>query len=895
MGERMMRLESTLDTLVQWATIAFVSSGVGRNEAKKRLTLGARRSREVQGRAVLRRATHGLASLAVFVAFAASILWSDVAYAQACNLALNGSFESPNIQTEPQRPGENTAFVNGYAIWRTTTYAIDGWQTVAGTVDFLRYYNNASHGAQSIDLFGTAAATFRQTFTGLIPGRQYTFSIDYSGHTTTQAPALVQLGNGGAPVTIASLRPVANSVSNGNAGIPATPAYTVTWRTFQHTFTAAATSATIQFVETGAGSTGLFIDNFVFASVGPCEGDLSITKDDGATTYTPGLDLTYTIVVRNIGTTPVTGAQVSDVLPTGITSASWTCGSATGGGVCGAVSGTGAINTTANLPAGASVTYRLSMGVPSNYTGSLTNTATVTAPVGMTDTNTSNNQASDTNTMESPPVSTACSPRNVPAADSFTMAPLPITGTVTKTGTFPAGSWTTQGGNYQITWTFSQPVPAQWFQFFIGNVADGSVGSTFTVSLGAGSTATVGQLVVVSGHFTHNGSGVIRRGAATGTQVDGVFAFNSTGTIRSLTINAQAIPSGDFIINALRVRPACMTVEKVSQGDTGSFAINLTNVVQVDGTAVPSTTLATTAPGTPVSSPEYYSHPGTATTLGEVVPAGWGITSAVCTDQNAGSTGNPTVISTFATPTLTIPAANVRPEADIVCRFDNGQLPTIALTKTTSRAPGGPFGFTLGNTTVGSPAPVSTSTGGETVVVDGDPGAETDFRISSLGADVTIDESSVPTGWVIDAAICTDSGGAPVGSLSGGRYTIPAASITVGQTFNCSFVNEPTVNLRIDKTAVPIAVRTGDDVTYTLTVNNDGPGPGDGAVITDPAIPGVDCSTSMLTCGAESGGAVCPTSPTVSDLQGPGVVIPTVPVGGSVQLALTCTVTATGL
>jgi uncharacterized repeat protein (TIGR01451 family) len=827
-------------------------------------------------------------------------LWSGEAKAQACNLALNGSFESPNIQTEPQRPGENTAFVNGYAVWRTTTYPLDGWQTVSGTVDMLRYYNNASNGLQSIDLWGTAAATIRQTFTGLTPGRQYTFSVDYSGLSATDSVGTVQLGNGvgTSPVTIATLQAAANAVSNGTAGIPNTPAYTVTWRTYQHTFTAVGTEATVQFVNRTApatANTGLFIDNFSFAGVGPCEGDLSITKNDGATTYTPGLDLTYTIVVRNIGTTPVTGAQVSDVLPTGITSASWTCGSATGGGVCGAVSGTGAINTTANLPAGASVTYRLSMGVPSNYTGSLTNTATVTAPVGMTDTNTSNNQASDTNTMESPPVSTACSPRNVPAADSFTMAPLPITGTVTKTGTFPAGSWTTQGGNYQITWTFSQPVPAQWFQFFIGNVADGSVGSTFTVSLGAGSTATVGQLVVVSGLFTHNGSGVIRRGPANGTQVDGVFAFNSTGTIRSLTINAQAVPSGDFIINSLRVRPACMTVEKVSQGDTGSFAFNLTNTVQVDGTAVPSTTLTTTAAGTPVSSPEYYSHPGTATTLGEVVPAGWGITSAVCTDQNAGSTGNPTVISTFATPTLTIPAANVRPEADIVCRFDNGQLPTLNLTKTTSRTAGGPFGFTLGNTTLATPAPVSTPASGSPVAVDGDPGAGTAFRVSSLGADVTIDESSLPAGWVVDAAVCTDSGGALVGSLAGGRYTIPAASITVGQTFNCSFVNEPTVNLRIDKTAVPIAVRTGDDVTYTLTVNNDGPGPGDGAVVTDRAIPGVDCSTSTLTCGAASGGAVCPTSPTVSDLQGPGVVIPIVPVGGSVQLTLTCTVTATGL
>jgi uncharacterized repeat protein (TIGR01451 family) len=351
--------------------------------------------------------------------------------------------------------------------------------------------------------------------------------------------------------------------------------------------------------------------------------------------------------------------------------------------------------------------------------------------------------------------------------------------------------------------------------------------------------------------------------------------------------------SGDFVNTALFSRPACTTVQKVSEGATGSFTINMTNVTQTDGTAAPSTTLTTTAPGTAVSSSAYKSIPGTAATLGEVVPAGWGITSAVCTDQNAATTGNPTVISTFATPTLTIPAANVRPEADIVCRFDNGPLPTISLTKITSQIAGGPFGFTLGNTTVASPAPVSTSAGGDTVAVDGDPGAGTAFRVSSLGADVTIEESSLPAGWAFDGATCTDAGGASVGALSGGRYTIPSASITMGQTFNCSFVNEPTTNLRIDKVVAPVTARSGETVTYAITANNDGPGSGDGAVVADPPVPGVDCTAATLTCNA-SGGAACPVSLDVAVLQSGGLTIPTFPAGGSLQFGMACIVTATG-
>lgn len=828
-------------------------------------------------------------------------LWSGGAQAQSCNLATNGSFESPNIQTEAQRPGENTAFVNGYAVWRTTTYPIDGWQTVSGTVDILRYYSNMSHGAQSLDLFGTAAATFRQTFTGLVPGRQYTFSIDYSGHSAAQSAGVVQLGNGvgATPVTLATLRPAANSVSNGSAGIPTTLPYTVTWRTYQHTFTAAGTAATIQFVNTGVYSTtgtGLFIDNFVFAGVGPCETDLSITKSDGETTYTPGLDTTYNIVVTNNGPAPVVGAQVSDALPAGIATASWTCGNATGGGVCGAASGTGGISTTANLPIGASVTYALTVAIPGSFTGDLSNTATVAVPAGVTDTNLANNTASDTNTMEVPPTSTACSPRSVVQNDSFTLAPLPVTGTVQKTATSwqPApNGWATLGGNYTLRWTFSQPIPANWVQFGIVDID--ANGAQVTVSLGAGSTATIGQLTKVNGALLLNASGVVSRDTALPQGQSGTFRFASTGTITSISLVSAGVLANDNIANPLFVRPSCLTVQKVSEGDIGSFNINLTNTALADGATVANTTLTTATAGTPVSSPGYFSRtPGAAITLGEVVPQGWGITSAVCTDQNAGSTGNPTVVSTFATPTITIPAGNVRPEADIVCRFDNGTLPTINLTKTTSLSAGGPFGFTLGNTTVVAPAPVSTPASGATVAVDGDPGAGTAFKVSSLGADVTIEESNLPAGWVVDAATCTDTGGAPVGSLAGGRYTIPAAAITIGQTYNCSFVNEPTVNLRIDKTADPAALRSGETVTYTMTVNNDGPGAGDGAVVTDPVIPGVDCTAGTLTCGSESGGAVCPTSPTVTDLQSAGLMIPVLPVGGSLQLTLTCTVTASG-
>ena len=326
-----------------------------------------------------------------------------------CDIAVNGSFESPNIQTGGV-PG--TSMVGGYAVWATGAFTVDGWQTVSGTVDILRHYTNASHGTQSIDLYGAQAATFRQTFTGLHPGRRYTFSVDYSGLSKDLSAGIVQLGNGKgqAPVTISTLRPSIDAVANGDSGLPTRPQLTVFWQTFEHTFTAADTEATIQFVDSGTAvggtGTGLFIDNFRFESADPCS-DLAVEIDDGSLTYLNGADSVYTISVKNNGPASVTGARITDPLPSGITSGTWMCEPAAGGAMCGERDGSGGIDTTADLPAGSSLTYTMTMNVPAGFRGDLVNTAMVETPSDVIDVMPENNTASDTNKPGSPVVTIA--------------------------------------------------------------------------------------------------------------------------------------------------------------------------------------------------------------------------------------------------------------------------------------------------------------------------------------------------------------------------------------------------------------------------------------------------------------------------------------------------------
>ncbi|MFY0675643.1 MAG: DUF11 domain-containing protein, partial [Bacteroidia bacterium] len=101
------------------------------------------------------------------------------------------------------------------------------------------------------------------------------------------------------------------------------------------------------------------------------QADLSITKTNGQTTYVPGTDVDYTITVTNNGPSAAANVLVVDNLPTG-TTGSWT---STNGG-----SGTGDLSdTNASIANGATVTYTVTVSVPSSFTGNLENTVTVTS------------------------------------------------------------------------------------------------------------------------------------------------------------------------------------------------------------------------------------------------------------------------------------------------------------------------------------------------------------------------------------------------------------------------------------------------------------------------------------------------------------------------------------
>lgn len=140
-------------------------------------------------------------------------------------------------------------------------------------------------------------------------------------------------------------------------------------------------------------------------------------------------------------------------------------------------------------------------------------------------------------------------------------------------------------------------------------------------------------------------------------------------------------------------------------------------------------------------------------------------------------------------------------------------------------------------------------------------------------------------------------GGATHGAQAGGdgrTLVIDPASDTpgtrVGRTCKA--------DLQVTKTNTPDsgpsdlpddAVVSGAPVSYSIVVSNAGPLAADAAVLTDPASPGLTCTT--VTCTVTAGAATCPASPTVAALQSPaGLELPNLPVNGALTFTLGCTV-----
>jgi uncharacterized repeat protein (TIGR01451 family)/fimbrial isopeptide formation D2 family protein len=292
--------------------------------------------------------------------------------------------------------------------------------------------------------------------------------------------------------------------------------------------------------------------------------DLGITNTASVTTATIGSPITYTLTAVNYGPNNITatGVGITDNVPTNITGVTWTCAVVSGspsGTSCGAASGSGnALNTTANLPYGGSVTYTITGTVSAPSPAQLTNTASLTIPGSVTDYNPNNNSATVV----------------VPVNSNLS------TSTKTVVDTTPAGNYAI-GDVLQYTITLKESI--------------GAGASGVSVSDTIDTTNLTGQTITScpSGATCSYSAGVL---SATGISIP---ANGSVTIVYTATISSSAIPGNTITNTATVTNPNGTGASAVAPvvTVTGTVAGTGTKFLYLyDGTSSPTWKLSRTIP-----------------------------------------------------------------------------------------------------------------------------------------------------------------------------------------------------------------------------------------------------------------------------------------------------------
>jgi uncharacterized repeat protein (TIGR01451 family) len=181
-------------------------------------------------------------------------------------------------------------------------------------------------------------------------------------------------------------------------------------------------------------------------------------------------------------------------------------------------------------------------------------------------------------------------------------------------------------------------------------------------------------------------------------------------------------------------------------------------------------------------------------------------------------------------------------------------IPTITVTKTVNGRVRPADQFTVGLVEdTGRALDSATTTGSNTTA------STTNWPVSQ-GHTYTITDamatgSPTPLGEYTKSIRCTDADGNPVAvGGSGPTWTLDVAAPTF---YTCNVTNQAAADLRIAKTAAPTPVVPGEDVTWTITVTNNGPSTSIGETVTDDLPDEVTFASASAGCGEANGIVTC--------------------------------------
>ncbi|TWV95148.1 gliding motility-associated C-terminal domain-containing protein [Chitinophaga pinensis] len=580
--------------------------------------------------------------------------------------------------------------------------------------------------------------------------------------------------------------------------------------------------------------------------------NIVVNKTTAATSYTPGGTVTYTFTVTNTSATnAASNVHVTDNAPGSTTIGNWTAAFTTGTGTLPAASGTGNINETiTTLPAGAVVTYTVTVNVPGGFTGSLQNTASATSP---------DDAVTGDNTSTTPPIQVV--PRANLVVSKSTGASYFIPGgtavvytvsvtnngpddavNVNVTDNLPTGA---AGMSWTATATAGVTLPA--------TSGTGSV-NEIIASLPNGSTVTYTVTVTTSAAYN---SPLVNNASATSDLFDPVTSDN-TSTV-TLPPNRQS--------NIGVVKSTTSTT--FAPGEDVTYTFTVTNHGPSDGSAVSVTDVAPA--GTTIKSWTAAITTGTATVpvtsgTGDIhetiteLPNGSVVTYTVvvATPPNfSGNLSNTATANNATDPTGTNDASTTTPitpspKADIVVvkstaatTFAPGEDVTYTITVTNN----GPSEAT--NVTLTDNAPTGTTITSWTAVAT--TGTVSLPNVSGSG-DINEGIPVLPSGAVATYTVVVSTPARFTGNLvntANATSADVADPVTTNNTSTSTLTPTPKADIAVVKSTTSTSFAPGEDVIYTITVTNNGPSDAANVVVTDNAPTGTTIKswTAVVTTG----------------------------------------------
>ncbi|MBO9675290.1 MAG: DUF11 domain-containing protein, partial [Sphingobacteriaceae bacterium] len=599
----------------------------------------------------------------------------------------------------------------------------------------------------------------------------------------------------------------------------------------------------------GTGSTSSVNSNITSTS------GVTISKT-AASSETAGNTLSYQIQIANNGPSNATGVQLTDVVPASLTNVSYTSqvlGAAT---VTAGAAGTGNnINLTGNIPAGVSnkIIINVTGTIKPDFEGTITNTATAT------------------------PQESGSTPVNAQAITSVSRKPV---FTITKSGpsTAIAGNnivysiiIKNTGPSNSLNTVITDAIPASitnasWTSAVTAGTATVSAGATGTgnnLSLTGSFQANSTVQITISGKIASNASGSITNTATVTPTESGVPPVTSSPVNTSLTTQSgltvlKSAPS--TIISGANIS---YTIEIGNNGPSDAINATLNDAIS---TQVLNPTWTSTVQGAAVINAGATGS-GNNLQTGVTIPAGAANKVIVTVTGKVNPAFNGTLSNT-ATVTATETGS---PSPSSTTNTTVNRTPTVAITKN------GPTALTAGENITYTLDVFNTSTADAQNLSIADV-------VSNQVSNVTWTATAAGNAQVLTGASGTGNTVAITGNLPAGNANHITVTITgkVSAALNGSLANTATatpsesgttpatstVNTNVSKIPVlaiqksgPSSVNAGEQISYTITVTNQGTANANASVITD-AIPASILNPSWTT--SVSGTAVVTTGATGS-------------------------------